>query len=229
MEERRIAELLEPFLRGTSLTGAVLHQLAQYLELLERWNARMNLSAVRDPESIVSRHYGESLFLATRLFPVAPDRKILALRALDFGSGAGFPGLPLKIFAPELRLTLVEANQKKAFFLREVIRWLRLADADVYAGRAEQLASAAGATPDLAGLPPDLVTMRAVERFENAVQLAARLVAPGGRLALLIGEHQARAVPENMPAFTWSEPERIPHSRERVIMIGKNRGREESD
>ncbi len=232
MQERRIAELLQPFLRGASLPGAALTQFAVYLELLQRWNARINLTAVRSAEHIVSRHFGESLFLATRLFPsphAGPATSLPRLRqALDLGSGAGFPGLPLKIYCPPLALTLVEANQKKAIFLREAVRRLDLRGADVYAGRAEQLAPTPAAPTALAPAAADLVTLRAVERFEDSVSTAARLVAPGGLLALLIGERQASGLALRWPRFAWSEPERIPESRERVIAIGKNQEREES-
>ena len=69
MPPERIAALLAPFLGGATLTDAQLSQFATYLDLLLRWNARMNLTAVRDPEQIVTRHFGESLFAARRLYP----------------------------------------------------------------------------------------------------------------------------------------------------------------
>jgi len=232
MDERRIAELLQPFLRGVSLPGAALSHFAAYLELLQRWNARINLMAVRDAEHVVSRHFGESLFLATRLFPASQTGEAAADhpagKALDIGAGAGFPGVPLKIYRPQLRLTLVEANQKKATFLREVARALTLRDVEVHARRAEQLIPAPTGTAELQGWPADLVTLRAVERFEVSAKTAARLVASRGTLAMLIGERQARTLPDLFPKFVWLEPEKIPESRERVIAIGKNQEREES-
>lgn len=232
MDELRIAELLQPFLRGASLPGAALSNFAAYLELLQRWNARINLTAVRDAEHVVSRHFGESLFLATRLFPASQTGEAAADhpagKALDIGSGAGFPGVPLKIYRPQLRLVLVEANRKKATFLREVGRALALRDVEVHAGRAEQLIPAGPRSAELQGWPADLVTLRAVERFEVSVGTAAQLVASRGTLALLIGERQARTLPDLLPKFAWLEPEKIPESRERVIAIGKNQEREES-
>ncbi len=209
VEPHRISELLAPFLQSppgpaASLTGAQLGQVSAYLDLLLRWNARINLTAVRDPESIVTRHFGESLFAARDL--VATDS---ASRAIDLGSGAGFPGLPLKIFAPGLALTLIESSQKKAVFLKEAVRTLALTDVDVFAGRAEDFAAAA-----------DLVTLRAVERYERALGAAARLVAPGGRLALLIGSPQAARTPQLLAGFGWQAPVAIPQSSARVLLVG---------
>jgi 16S rRNA (guanine527-N7)-methyltransferase len=210
VDTRRIADLLAPFLSppGTpaSLTEARLGQVAAYLDLLLRWNARINLTAVRDPDGMVTRHFGESFFAARQLLAVEAS-----LRAIDLGSGAGFPGLPLKIFAPALALTLIESSQKKAAFLKEVVRALALTDVDVFAGRAEDFPSTA-----------DLVTLRAVERYERALDTAARLVAPGGRLALLIGSPQAARTPQLLPAFSWQPPIAIPQASARVLLIGTN-------
>ena len=146
----------------------------------------------------------------------------LALRSTRDG------GVPLKIYRPQLRLVLVEANRKKATFLREVGRALALRDVEVHAGRAEQLIPAGPRSAELQGWPADLVTLRAVERFEVSVGTAAQLVASRGTLALLIGERQARTLPDLLPKFAWLELEKIPGSRERVIAIGKNQEREES-
>lgn len=134
MDTVRIAELLRPFIGEAELPPLRLEQLHTYLELLLRWNARINLTAVRDPEQMVTRHFGESLFAARVLLE---DRRCHALTLADVGSGAGFPGIPLKLFAPELELTLIESQGKKATFLREVLRALHLERAQVFGGRAE--------------------------------------------------------------------------------------------
>src|SRR5262249_15335887 len=115
-----IADLLHPFL-DQSLSESILYQISTYIDLLLRWNARINLTSVRTPEEIVPRHSGESLFLARHLFPApaaatetanigALTAKGEPTRAIDVGSGAGFPGLPLKLWSPALTLTLVESN-----------------------------------------------------------------------------------------------------------------------
>src|ERR1039458_6806634 len=130
METARIAELLAPFAGGETLAPRLLEALQRYLDLLLRWNARVNLTAVRDPEKIVTRHFGESLFAARILLP---GREGAAASTLaDVGSGAGFPGVPMKLFAPQLELTLIEAHSKKAVFLREVVRSLGLDCVEVF-------------------------------------------------------------------------------------------------
>jgi len=224
----RIAEMLAPFLQlppgpPAALDGAQLEQVSAYLDLLLRWNARINLTAVRDPESIVTRHFGESFFAARQVLKKqeaggsgqeAGGTKQEAEgrsqgRVIDLGSGAGFPGLPLKIFAPGLALTLIESSQKKAVFLKEAVRTLALTGVDVFAGRAEDFAATA-----------DLVTLRAVERYERALGAAARLVAAGGRLALLIGSPQAARTPQLLAGFGWQAAVAIPQSSARVLLVG---------
>src|SRR5215469_15564083 len=168
-----LSQLLAPYI-SCPLSPQPLHQIQIYLDLLLKWNSRISLTAIRNPEEIVRRHFGESLFAGEHL--QAESELSLA----DFGSGAGFPGLPIKIMAPNLRLTLIEAQQKKAIFLREVIRTLELKDVVVYAGRGEELK-----------LRAQIVTMRAVEKFATSLPIAASFVAPSGKLALLIGAAQA--------------------------------------
>jgi 16S rRNA (guanine527-N7)-methyltransferase len=203
-----LAGLLLPFLPAP-LTQAQLAALAAYLELLLHWNARINLTAVRRPEEIVTRHFGESLFAASQL--LTPDSH---LHALDVGSGAGFPGLPLKIYAPDIRLTLIESQNKKATFLKEVVRALALPNVAIFAGRAEACTERA-----------DLVTLRAVERFEAVLPVAASLLRAGqpARLALLIGAPQAERARAVLPRLTWGAPWPIPQSSARVLMVGSSK------
>jgi 16S rRNA (guanine527-N7)-methyltransferase len=219
----RIAALLEPFLEAP-LSPDRLDQLSMYIDLLLRWNARINLTAIRSPEEIVTRHFGESFFMARHLFPNHPERdcgsapgrpKALAPAALspprviDIGSGAGFPALPLKIWAPHLRLTLIEANQKKATFLREVARALTLINIDISADRAENFK-----TGELA----DVVTFRAVEKFDRILPIAASLLSPAGRLAILIGTSQVPAL-QCIMNMKWDITV-LPLSAARVMAIG---------
>lgn len=229
MDARRIRALLQPFLltaaadptaqeplpegSGTvasqALTDLQIEQISAYLDLLLRWNQRINLSAVRDAEEVVTRHFGESLFAARHLFPSAKDRRSSS-RVIDVGSGAGFPGLPIKIWSSEVQLTLIESNQKKATFLREVIRRLQLKDGAVFSGRAESF-------PDQA----EVVTLRAVERFENALTVVNRLVLPAGRVALLIGAAQVPRARELARDIAWQPAATLPLASNRVLMIGQ--------
>ena len=200
------------------LSPAQLHDISTYIDILLRWNARINLTAVRDPEQMVIRHFGESLFAARHLFPdnanvgnahagtAAPGCPAVA----DLGSGAGFPGLPIKLWAPHISLTLIESNHKKATFLREVTRALTLTNVDIQNTRAETLA----------GKSFDVVTLRAVERFQSILPVAAKLVRSAGRLALLIGASQLAQAQASMPEFIWRDSIAIPSSNARVLLIG---------
>ncbi|HTZ83440.1 MAG TPA: 16S rRNA (guanine(527)-N(7))-methyltransferase RsmG [Candidatus Acidoferrales bacterium] len=214
MDPARIAELLTPFLEGEPLTSAGLDHISTYIDILLRWNARINLTAIRDPDQIVTRHFGESLFAARRLFPrssgtaVSPVVKGLA----DIGSGAGFPGIPIKLWAPEIAVTLVESNHKKSAFLREVARALILTGVDIQNARAESLPPASF----------DVVTLRAVERFDHILPIASAVARPAGRLALLIGESQLRTARELLPSHTLDTPLHIPNSSSRIVLIAKS-------
>src|SRR5271170_25010 len=145
METARIAALLAPFVE-TSFPPSQLDQISTYIDLLKRWNARINLTAIRKEDEIVTRHFGESFFLARHVFPTEArgEQTLLSAassaRAVDIGSGAGFPGLPLKLWAPQIHLTLIESNHRKAAFLREVARELTLTNVDVITDRAESIA-----------------------------------------------------------------------------------------
>jgi 16S rRNA (guanine527-N7)-methyltransferase len=136
------------------------------LSLFLRWNARVNLSSIRNQEGILSRHFVESIACA-RALPAGIST------LLDFGSGAGFPGIPIALCRPEIAVTLAESQGKKAAFLREALRVLKIS-IKVHSGRAEDL------TTNF-----DCVTLRAVDKMERAVQSAAHLVRPGGWLALM--------------------------------------------
>lgn len=229
MHVDRIAELLAPFLEPVGdrtpeqreAAARLFRDISTYIDLLLRWNARINLTSVRDPEQIVTRHFGESLFAARHLFRseraalqgrVTAEHKIAAsapaITLADLGSGAGFPGLPIKLWAPQASLTLVESNHKKAAFLREVVRALTLTDINIQNVRAESMTGTF-----------DVVTLRAVERFDSILPVAARLVAPAGRLALLVGGSQLAVARAALPAFNWAAPIPIPLSRSRVLAI----------
>jgi 16S rRNA (guanine527-N7)-methyltransferase len=207
MDIARIAELLRPFAGTVDVPPNVLGPLQAYLDLLMRWNARINLTAVRDPNEIVTRHFGESLFAARMLFPQGRDTETCTLA--DVGSGAGFPGIPIKLWAQRIELTLIESQNKKATFLREVLRTLKLDNAHVFADRAEDW-----------GNDADVVPLRAVEKFETALPVAARLTKPTGRLCLLIGAGQLPTAHKLLAdSWTWDDPLPVPLSIERVVAI----------
>ena len=246
MHPARIAELLQPFLsplssllsplssrakRGTLgspappavLSPTQLQHISTYIDILLHWNARINLTAIRNPEEIVTRHFGESFFVARHLFPkvypvssVPPvvkdfDFEVAEARVADLGTGAGFPGIPIKLWAPRIALTLIESNHKKATFLREVTRALTLTDIDIQDTRAELL-------------PPttfDLVTLRAVDRLVDVLPIASNLLAPRGRLALLVSSSQLPTIRSTLPTLSWDPPLPVPGSQSRLLLLGR--------
>jgi 16S rRNA (guanine527-N7)-methyltransferase len=175
----RIATLLAPYVSDAPVPPGLYDQLSAYLDLLLKWNARTNLTAIRDPEQIVQRHFGEGLFTGLQLLNLTS--------LLDFGSGAGFPGLPIQLLMPELRVTLAESQGKKASFLREAVRTLGL-KTEVWAGRVEDMP----ASQTFAA-----VTLRAVDNMASALTAAKPRVSPGGLLVTLSSEQNRKA--ENIP------------------------------
>jgi 16S rRNA (guanine527-N7)-methyltransferase len=190
LSESEIADLLVPYLPDAP--AALLSQFSIYLDLLLKWNARTNLTAIRDPQEIVRRHFGESLFAARHLDPATPT-------LLDFGAGAGFPGLPIALLRPDIQVTLAESQNKKATFLREAVRTLSLST-EVWSGRVESM-------------PADrrfhTVTLRAVDNMEAALPVARMRLAPGGRLVLLttavyaLAEGQAIPLPNSTAGILY--------------------------
>ncbi len=212
LDADRITALLQPFV--PDVPPELVSQLQTYLELLLRWNARINLTAVRDPEQIVTRHFGESLFAAR----VLRDAGALTLNTTlaDLGSGAGFPGIPIKLFAPEVQLILIESQSKKATFLRELVRELAMSHIVVHHGRAENWNGHA-----------NIVTLRAVEKFSAVLPHAAALVEPGGSLALLIGEAQTQtAIRALGPDWGADRGRKIPESDGRIVWLARRKSAE---
>ena len=225
MDIARIAALLGPFLEQP-LPPSQLDQISIYIDLLQRWNARINLTAIRHEEEIVTRHFGESLFMARHLFPIrgapapspakadsAQTTPVHPPRVLDIGSGAGFPAVPLKLWAPHIHLTLIESNHKKAAFLREVARVLILTNINVIADRLETLAVRPGFPR------AQVVTFRAVERSDAILRQAVAFLAPNATLALLIGVAQIPRLTA-LTTLNWQPPIPVPQSRARVLSIG---------
>ena len=173
-----------------------------YLALLLRWNQRMNLTGIRDAAGIMQRHFVESIACAQLLPP-----GIATL--LDFGSGAGFPGIPIALCRPDIAVTLAESQTKKAAFLQEAVRTLGLR-VEVFAGRAEGLDRAF-----------DCVAMRAVDQMERAVGSVSKLVRPGGWLCLLTTHEELAGVKRAAGnGFEWSPPPDLPGSQQRIISLG---------
>lgn len=175
LNESTLRQQLEPF--GLSLSNDQSAQLIAYLELLLRWNEKINLTAIRNPHACLQRHFAESLYLGRWVE--------LKGKLLDIGSGAGFPGLCLKIIFPELQVTLLEPVAKKRAFLKEVVRVCGMKRVEV---RRERLVDFAGGG---AGPVFDAATARAVGHLEELIRLAWRCLKEGGDLFLWLSCRQA--------------------------------------
>jgi len=162
---------------GVPLSPHTVARLVLYLQELTRWNAKVNLTGLTTERDIISKHFLDSLS-AVRLITSAPGliRPGPGRQVLDVGTGAGFPGLVLKLQDPDLVVTLLEPSQKKAAFLHHMIGLLGISGVSVLIARIEDL------KPGQAG-PFDLVTSRAV-RPELILAEAPRLLAPGGQVLL---------------------------------------------
>ena len=159
-------------LAGLEPHPALCARLAAYVELLQRWNARLNLTALDDGDHGLDRLVVEPLAAARHVPPTA-------VNVIDIGSGSGSPAIPLRMQLSGPRLVMVEARQRKAAFLREAVRRLVLADCTVETGRFETLA----ARPDLQRRF-DLLTLRGVRIGAEELQRLEKYVAPGGQLFL---------------------------------------------
>ena len=160
---------LQQGLQAMGLDTALATPLLAYLALLVRWNRTYNLTAIRDPREMVTRHLLDSLAMAGH---------VSAGTLADLGTGPGLPGIPLAIAHPQLQVTLVESNGKKARFLREAVRQLGLKNARVAESRAESL--------DEPGAYDNL-TARAMDTLAGIVEVGGHLLRPGGQLLAMKG------------------------------------------
>lgn len=178
------------------LSQVQIRQLVTHYELMLRWNRKLNLTRITAPEEAAEKHYGESLFLGRCL----PEN---ARRIVDIGSGAGFPGFVLAVGWPELEVTLVESDQRKAVFLREAASGFR--NVHVRAVRAEQLSGRWDC------LVARAVAWRDLEKF-------APKFAPC--VALLTSSEDAVGIAKS-EAYGWKAFQPVPGTKRRVVLIGE--------
>jgi 16S rRNA (guanine527-N7)-methyltransferase len=179
----------------------------RYMAMLLKWNEKLNLTAIRDPLEILNRHFCESMFAGGAL-------RMEKGRLADIGTGAGFPGIPLKIFQPQLELFLVESNIKKGTFLAEVLRDLELPGARVLISRYEELGE------ELA--PLDYVCARAVGEYGPFLKWAASAQLSASRLVLWVGGRDADEI-QKSTEWGWREPIAVPQSLRRYLLVGEKK------
>lgn len=164
-----------------SLSEIQLSAFERYSQELIDWNGRVNLTSITEPQEIVVKHFLDSL----SVYPALSDLPS-TLSLIDVGSGAGFPGVPLKIVLPELRLTLLEATGKKTAFLQHVVQVLNLTIVTVLTARAEEV----GRRPDQRERY-DVAVARAVAPLPVLVEYTLPLVKVGGRVIVQKGQQPA--------------------------------------
>jgi len=209
------AAAIERAAREFSLTvsSEQIEHIQQFTKLLLVWNDKVNLTAIHDPLEILYRHFCESMYGATAL----PVEKC---RLADVGSGAGFPGLALKILRPDLELFLVESNVKKATFIAEVIRELGLTDAKVLVSRFEELGEEVA--------PLDFVCSRALGDFPRFLGWAGSPQVLARNALLWLGRRDLDDV-KAVRGWEWEAPIPMPHSLQRVLLRGAPTAEEGTD
>jgi 16S rRNA (guanine527-N7)-methyltransferase len=198
-----IKERLLPF--GFTPTDDQICKIQEYVRLLLRWNRTVSLTTVTSPSEVVARHFGESMY-ASRILPVENCRLV------DIGTGAGFPGLALKIARPELKIDLIESNKKKCAFLGEVTRSLELADVTIHAQRYEEIR--------LGEMVVEVATARAVGGFKDLLRWSASTLSPQGYLVLWVGADDANQIMQTTN-WVWQPPRRLPDSQRRFLLVGR--------
>lgn len=180
-------------------------QIQSYADLLMKWNKRISLTSVENPEEMVSYHFAES-FLAVKAC------ESLHGWLADVGSGAGFPGLALKLYIPTLEVSLIESNSKKCAFLAEVIRSLQLEGVEVIRARYEEIKKPTDSF--------DLVTARALGDVASLLKWAGGAISPGGRVLLWLGTDGIDTARTASDRWTWREPYAIPRTKSRFTLVG---------
>jgi 16S rRNA (guanine527-N7)-methyltransferase len=156
---------------GLTLERDIQQRLLDYIALIEKWNRVYNLTAIREPEKMVSHHLLDSLAVAPHLH---------AKRLLDVGSGAGLPGIPLALAKPDTHVILLDSNHKKAAFLNQAVMELKLKNAEVCSVRVESWQTQNRF---------DVIISRAFSDMGEFVRITRHLLAPGGMFAAMKGLH----------------------------------------
>ena len=201
--DRQIREALTPY--DISPNEAQISQIREFSNLLLKWNQSVSLTSITNPVEIVGRHFGESMYGA-KILPVENCRLV------DIGTGAGFPGLALKILSPRVQVILIESNKKKCAFLSEVVRNLSLIDVEVRADRFEQI------RPET--IQANIITSRAVGEFKQILRWSAQGLARRGHLMFWLGAEDSTRI-ASTPGWNWQPAARIPDSQRRFILIGR--------
>lgn len=202
LSNNRVEQLLRQY--KVSVNAGLISQIRAYIELLLRWNERISLTTITDPEEIIKFHFGESLFAASLLSKAES-------RLADVGSGAGFPGIPLSMAIPAVEATLVESNSKKCVFLAEVLRELRLSNVTFFKERMQNFPRTSE--------PFDCVTARALGGHSELLKWSKSHLRSNGKVILWLGDADSRSIAETSD-WDWRDRILIPGSRQRFLLSG---------
>jgi 16S rRNA (guanine527-N7)-methyltransferase len=210
LDQEFLAQEAERF--GVALGPIQLQQFSRYHRELKAWNKKINLTSLEDDLDILIKHFIDSL-LPLRFIPQCAT-------LLDIGSGAGFPGIPLKIAAPSLQITLLDSTLKKVFFQRHIIRTLGLRGIEAVHGRAEELGERGGA------FLYDVVISRALYSFVKLQQVGKGYLKQGGRLIVITTPQRVcEAEKELREGLRWQESENVilplNRGRRKIILLEK--------
>lgn len=191
---------------GITLSPTLCDSIRTYIHLLLRWNEKIALTTVVDPLEILKFHFGESMFAVDKI-PIRHGR------LADVGTGPGFPGIPLRMLAPELNCVLIESNSKKSAFLAEVARTLQLANVSIFRGRMEDYPRS---EPGF-----DFAICRALGIHAEFLEWSASYLNPEGQAVFWVGDRDSAEISRNHD-WQWSQC-RIPFADHRVILAGFRR------
>lgn len=202
VNEQTIRDILESYFRP--IPSGIEFKVQKYLELLAFWARRIALTSIQDSEEALRFHFGESIF-ALSLSDMTNGR------LADVGTGAGFPGLAIKLARPQLHVTLVESNLKKCAFLHEVIRSLELQGVEVSSREFTASGIQAGSL--------DFATSRALGRRDSVIEWAEKTVTSDGSLLFWAAESECCRL-RTKAGWAWSEPRLIPQTNNRFVLKG---------
>jgi 16S rRNA (guanine527-N7)-methyltransferase len=202
LADELIQKTLAPY--GIPIDLALCEQIRLYVSTLLQWNAKIALTSVTDPKDVLKLHFGDSFYAAEKA-------GITKGRVADIGTGAGFPGIPIRMVRPAIELTLVEPIGKKTAFLGEVVRRLNLSGVDIIRCRMEEV-------PDSLG-KLDFVTARALGQYEKLLRWSKSRLSANGKVVLLIGTEEIESL-SKLPEWNWEEPHKVPNSEAKFVFIG---------
>ncbi|MBI3621459.1 MAG: 16S rRNA (guanine(527)-N(7))-methyltransferase RsmG [Nitrospirae bacterium] len=197
---------------GLEPVPAQCRQFLSYIDLLLHWAEKINLTAITDPDGIIDRHFCDSLALWPALGMTTPSTLPGTNRLLDIGSGAGFPGVPLKIMAPQIGLTLLEPRQKRAAFLQVLIATLGCSQSQVVTGLSDLPA----------GTLYDWIVARGVGRPDALIAQTIDFLAPHGCFAFYLSERQSTSALQQLSGWQVTNyPYQLPLSAtdHRLILL----------